>query len=60
MKGLPFGLIGKVTEEETLKVIGVEGKEIIKSPLASLKEAWQKPFRDYLRVDKTWGNGRLG
>jgi len=60
MKGLPFGLIGKVTEEETLKVIGLEGKEIIKSPLASLKEAWQKPFRDYLKVDKTWGNGRLG
>jgi len=47
MKGLPFGLIGKVIEEETFKVIGLKGKEIIKRSLSSLKEAWRKTFIKY-------------
>jgi len=44
MLNLPFGQIGKVTEEKTLIVKAEDGKTIIESDINSLKQAWQKTF----------------
>jgi phosphoribosylformylglycinamidine synthase len=41
---LPFGQIGKVTEEKTLIIKAQDGKVVIALDLDSLKQAWQKPF----------------
>jgi len=45
MKDVPLGLIGQVTDGDTLKVKGLDGNLIIRSKLSELKEAWQKPLR---------------
>ncbi|MHC4365007.1 MAG: AIR synthase-related protein, partial [Planctomycetota bacterium] len=45
MLNLPFGQIGKVTEEETLTVKAQGGEVILTLGLDALKEAWQKPLR---------------
>lgn len=44
MLNLPFGQIGKVTEEKTLVIKAQNGKTVIKLDLDSLKNAWQKTF----------------
>ncbi len=44
MLNLPFGQIGKVTEEKTLMIKAEDGKAVIESDINSLKQAWQKPF----------------
>ncbi|HNX82205.1 MAG TPA: phosphoribosylformylglycinamidine synthase subunit PurL [Candidatus Omnitrophota bacterium] len=45
LTGIPYGLIGCVTEEKEFVVHGLDGKPCIKAKLADLKEAWQKPLR---------------
>ena len=44
MLNLPFGQIGKVTEEKKLNIKAEDGKNIIDSDIDSLKQAWQKTF----------------
>jgi phosphoribosylformylglycinamidine synthase len=44
MLNLPFGQIGKVTEEKTLIIKAEDGKKVIEADIDSLKEAWQKPL----------------
>jgi phosphoribosylformylglycinamidine synthase II len=44
MLNLPFGQIGKVTEEKSLIIKAQDGKAVIELDLDSLKSAWQKPF----------------
>jgi phosphoribosylformylglycinamidine synthase II len=44
MLNLPFGQIGKVTEEKTLLIKTEDGKAIIKADVDELKQAWQKTF----------------
>ena len=44
MLNLPFGQIGKVTQEKKLIIKAEEGKIIIESDIDSLKQAWQKTF----------------
>ncbi len=44
MLNLPFGQIGKVTEEKSLVIKAQDGKGVIDADLDSLKKAWQKPF----------------
>lgn len=44
MLNLPFGQIGKVTEEKMLVIKAEDGKKVIESDVDSLKQAWQKPF----------------
>jgi len=44
MLNLPFGQIGKVTEEKTLIIKSQDGRTVIESGIDSLKQAWQKPF----------------
>ena len=44
MLNLPFGQIGRVTEEKTLVIKAQNGKTVINLDLDTLKQAWQKPF----------------
>jgi len=44
MLNLPFGQIGKITEEKTLIIKAENGKKVIEQDLDSLKQAWQKTF----------------
>ena len=44
MLNLPFGQIGKVTEEKKLIIKAEDGKIIINSDIDLLKQAWQKPL----------------
>jgi phosphoribosylformylglycinamidine synthase II len=44
MLNLPFGQIGKITEEKTLIIRAEDGKKVIEADIDSLKEAWQKPL----------------
>jgi phosphoribosylformylglycinamidine synthase II len=44
MLNLPFGQIGKVTEEKTLIIKSEDGKKVIEADIDSLKQAWQKPL----------------
>jgi phosphoribosylformylglycinamidine synthase len=44
MLNLPFGQIGKVTEEKMLIIKAQDTKNVIESDLDSLKQAWQKTF----------------
>lgn len=44
MLNLPFGQIGKVTENKTLIIKNHNGKNVIELDLDTLKQAWQKPL----------------
>jgi phosphoribosylformylglycinamidine synthase II len=44
MLNVPFGQIGKLTEEKTLVIKADNGKAVIDADLDSLKQAWQKPL----------------
>ncbi len=44
MLNLPFGQIGRVTEDKKLVIQAEDGKAAIDSDIDSLKRAWQKPF----------------
>jgi len=40
-----FAVIGEVTEDDNLEIYGIKGEKVVSTPLAELKEAWQKPLR---------------
>jgi len=44
MLNLPFGQIGKVTEERKLIIKSEDGRNVIESDIESLRKAWQKTF----------------
>ncbi len=44
MLNLPFGQIGKVTNEKRLVIKNEKGDAVIDIDMDSLKQAWQKPF----------------
>jgi phosphoribosylformylglycinamidine synthase II len=44
MLGLPFGQIGRVTEQKTLVIKAEDDKKVIEAAIGSLKQAWQKTF----------------
>jgi len=44
MLNLPFGQIGKITEEKTLIIKAQDGKTVIEKDIETLKQAWQKTF----------------
>jgi len=46
MSGNCFAAIGMVKNGDVLTINGLDGMAVVKSPLAELKEAWQKPLRD--------------
>ena len=44
MLNLPFGQIGKITEEKKLTIKAEGGETVIELDLDSMKQAWQKPL----------------
>ncbi|GFO53894.1 phosphoribosylformylglycinamidine synthase subunit PurL [Geomonas sp. Red276] len=46
MAGSVCARIGVVTNDQLLAITGVDGKQVVKSDLAKLKEAWQAPLRE--------------
>jgi phosphoribosylformylglycinamidine synthase len=44
MLNVPFGQIGKLTDEKSLVIKADDGKAVIDIDLDSLKQAWQKPL----------------
>jgi phosphoribosylformylglycinamidine synthase II len=44
MKGIDIAAIGEVTKDDKLEIYGVKGKKVVSTPIAELKEAWQKPL----------------
>jgi phosphoribosylformylglycinamidine synthase len=44
MVNLPFGQIGKVTEQKTLVIKSEDSRTVIEADVDSLKQAWQKTF----------------
>ena len=52
MKGVPFGLLGKVDDGGKLTVKGLKGNTVIDSGLKKLKSAWQGPFNKLMHVGK--------
>jgi phosphoribosylformylglycinamidine synthase II len=45
MRGVPCGLLGKVSDGRALLVKGTSGKTIIKASIGALKKHWQAPFK---------------
>ncbi|MBU1934396.1 phosphoribosylformylglycinamidine synthase subunit PurL [Patescibacteria group bacterium] len=45
MKGVPIGLLGRVTAGKDFKIYGLEGRKIVDVSIDKLKEAWQRPLR---------------
>ena len=45
MLNLPFGQVGRVTEQKMLVIKAENGKAVINLDLGTLKEAWQKPLK---------------
>jgi len=45
MRGTSFDAIGQVTDSGVLEIYGLNGEKIVSTPVAELKEAWQKPLR---------------
>jgi len=45
MLNLPFGQIGKVTQEKRLVIKSADGPKVIDADIDVLKEVWQKPLR---------------
>jgi phosphoribosylformylglycinamidine synthase len=45
MSGTSCTAIGQVTDSETLEIYGLNGKKVVNTSIADLKEAWQRPLR---------------
>lgn len=45
LKGIPFGLIGCVSNKKDFKVFGLDGKICAKANIDELKKTWQRPLR---------------
>ncbi|MDD4938893.1 MAG: phosphoribosylformylglycinamidine synthase subunit PurL [Candidatus Omnitrophica bacterium] len=45
LKGVPFGLIGCLSDKKNLKVIGLDDIPCLSARIDELKESWQKPLR---------------
>jgi phosphoribosylformylglycinamidine synthase II len=44
LKGVPFGLAGRVLGRKEFRVYGLDGKICVNAKINELKEAWQKPL----------------
>jgi hypothetical protein len=45
MAGVDCAAIGEVISDRSLKIYGLSGEQVLSTPLAELKEAWQNPLR---------------
>jgi phosphoribosylformylglycinamidine synthase len=44
--GQPFSLLGEVTADQELRILGCSGQVLIRADIKDLKEAWQSPLRE--------------
>jgi len=44
--GQDFACIGQVSNDEYLKIDGLQGEILLRSAIDDLKEAWQSPLRE--------------
>jgi len=47
LRGVPFGILGRVRADNRFIVRGLFGKTIIETDTQTLKAAWQEPFKRY-------------
>ena len=52
-KPVPYGVLGKVSGDERFLVRGVQGKTVIDIGVDSLREAWQRPFKQHFKISGT-------
>jgi phosphoribosylformylglycinamidine synthase len=45
-KGVPYGVAGKVRNDERFMIRGIDGAMIIDTEISLLKDAWQAPFTE--------------
>jgi len=45
LKDLPLGLAGCITQSDTFRVFGLNGKPCVQASLKDLKAAWQRPLQ---------------
>jgi phosphoribosylformylglycinamidine synthase len=45
LKGNVFSEVGKVVKGNVFKVLGLNGKVIVRANIFDLKKAWQRPLR---------------
>ncbi len=45
-KGVPYGVAGKVRNDERFMIRGINGRMIIDTEINILKDAWQAPFKE--------------
>ncbi|MFH1664965.1 MAG: phosphoribosylformylglycinamidine synthase subunit PurL [Candidatus Omnitrophota bacterium] len=48
MKGMPVGLIGRVSNGRELIIKGLKGNNVVKAGIDDLKRDWKKPFRELM------------
>ncbi len=46
-RSIPYGILGRTTQDRAFMVRGLQGKIIINMPVEVLLEAWQAPFRKH-------------
>jgi phosphoribosylformylglycinamidine synthase len=47
MAGAPLARVGDVTVERVLVVKGLQGREVVRAPIDSLREAWKRPLAGF-------------
>ncbi len=43
-EGMAYGLLGEVTSAPEFRVIGLNGREIIRADIQELKDSWKRPL----------------
>ncbi|MCB9781859.1 MAG: phosphoribosylformylglycinamidine synthase [Candidatus Omnitrophica bacterium] len=46
-EGLPIAPVGRVSQDKKLRIKGLSGDMIVEEAIGDLKEAWQRPFKNY-------------
>ncbi|MCA9440463.1 MAG: phosphoribosylformylglycinamidine synthase, partial [Candidatus Omnitrophica bacterium] len=46
-EGLPVKAVGRVSQNKKLRIKGLTGKTVVEEEIGELKEAWQRPFKNY-------------
>ncbi|RKY36724.1 MAG: phosphoribosylformylglycinamidine synthase subunit PurL, partial [Candidatus Omnitrophota bacterium] len=47
LQGIPFSMIGKLTDKQKFLVYGIDNRLVVDCAVGVLKDAWQKPLRDF-------------
>jgi phosphoribosylformylglycinamidine synthase II len=53
VEGVPYGLLGTVSEGRDLIITGLSGRQVVKATIGALKRHWQAPFRKLMHDKKS-------